>query len=472
MFKIYARAIIKDNSWKILLLKKHANQKYWAWEYMLPGWTLEFGENIEYTLERELKEETNLVLKSSKLIETRKIIIGEEHWLWLYYIVEIDNYTDLKNLEPEKHSFCNFINFSEVWYILHSDIVIKYLDSNYNNLVISKNIYTTKGVHTMWKSIFKYVDIKIHHLLKENNYKYVKIIWQYDRKKSNISKYEKRWKLFNWKRPTAIKEWDEIIIKCFPWIDYIKHYYYLINTYLKINNLEGIITSYELPSKCLLENIFNKYDFSKIKNSDYVILWHIDKIWLFEDIKYKTIDDFKYKMWNINWKKITLLWVEFSIWWDIWWYLIKELAKYSTQNIIYIWKLWTLNKNISPNTHLSTWDNSLVNWKIIKWTNLFENVESDNLIFWRHNTCESIILEDKKWLLNNLNSNFVDPEIWQYAKSANESWIWFSYLHIISDNLSTKYCEDLSNERKEKILTKRKKLFKNIKKILLEKIKN
>ena len=38
----------------------------------------------------------------------------------------------------------------------------------------------------------------------------------------------------------------------------------------------------------------------------------------------------------------------------------------------------------------------------------------------------------------------------------------FSYLHIISDNLVEEYDEDLSNERKENILKKRKQRYDEI----------
>ena len=40
VFKIFTRAIILDENDRVLLLKKNSKQKYWAWELMLPGWTL------------------------------------------------------------------------------------------------------------------------------------------------------------------------------------------------------------------------------------------------------------------------------------------------------------------------------------------------------------------------------------------------------------------------------------------------
>ena len=75
----------------------------------------------------------------------------------------------------------------------------------------------------------------------------------------------------------------------------------------------------------------------------------------------------------------------------------------------------------------------------------------------------SIIQETKGWVDENKDLvDFVDPEIGHMARAANERGITFSYMHIISDNLSRKFDEDLSNERKQEILIKRKSLIRTI----------
>jgi ADP-ribose pyrophosphatase YjhB (NUDIX family) len=449
------------------MLKKASSQKYWAWNFLLPWWTVDFWETIEKTLCREIKEEVNLTITSLKLIDVRNMIIENEHWLWLYYIANCEDLTELKNLEPWKHEFCGFIDINEINF-LHKDVITNYILWNREIIQNLSNIYSDEILHSMENYLYKYIDIKIHHLLKEKKFKYIKIKWVYDRKFSEISKFEKNDKMFNWKRPTAFIEWNTVIINCFPWDDYVKHYYYLINSFLKINNIENVFTSYELPSNELKGSIFNNYDFSELKWSDYVILWHIDKIWIFNELNYKEIEDFKYKIWKINWKKVTLLWVEFSLWWDIWWYLIKNLSKYWVKNIIYIWKLWWINGDLKPNEHIATWNNSVLKWKSIRWKNLFEWISWKNVVHWKHYTHESVILENKEWLRNNSNFDFVDPEIWQFAKFANENWVWFSYIHIVSNNLNNRnYKDNLSNERKKEVIKKRDRLFKQIWNILL-----
>ena len=73
-FKIYTRAIITDSDGKILLLKKNSSQKYWAWNFLLPWWTLKFWEDLENALIREIIEEVNLKVKSLKIFGTKKMI--------------------------------------------------------------------------------------------------------------------------------------------------------------------------------------------------------------------------------------------------------------------------------------------------------------------------------------------------------------------------------------------------------------
>lgn len=136
IFKVYTRAIILNSNNEILMIRKKSNQKYWAWQFMLPGWTLEFWENLEDCLIREIKEEVNLQVKSLKFLENRKIVIWEEHWLWLYYFAEVEDLKSLKNMEPEKHDFCDFVDISEInWEFLHKDLIEKFL----KNLLNFKN---------------------------------------------------------------------------------------------------------------------------------------------------------------------------------------------------------------------------------------------------------------------------------------------------------------------------------------------
>lgn len=124
-FKIYTRAIITDSDGKILLLKKNSSQKYWAWNFLLPWWTLKFWEDLENALIREIIEEVNLKVKSLKIFGTKKMILWDEHWLWVYYLATVENLSDLKNMEPEKHEFSWFLDYKEIE-LFDKDLIEKY----------------------------------------------------------------------------------------------------------------------------------------------------------------------------------------------------------------------------------------------------------------------------------------------------------------------------------------------------------
>ena len=102
-FRIYVRALITNTREQFLLMQKQSDQKIAAGKWLLPGGAVEFGETPPATLKRELKEETNLIVEDHFLLGTETIILGEIHWLGLYYRVSGD-VSIVKNLEPEKHA--------------------------------------------------------------------------------------------------------------------------------------------------------------------------------------------------------------------------------------------------------------------------------------------------------------------------------------------------------------------------------
>jgi len=51
-------AIVKDSKKKILLLKRSSNNKLFINKWQLPGGKVEFGENIQEAIKREIYEET------------------------------------------------------------------------------------------------------------------------------------------------------------------------------------------------------------------------------------------------------------------------------------------------------------------------------------------------------------------------------------------------------------------------------
>ena len=102
-FQIYTRGLILNTQGEVLLIKKRNDQKYAPGKWIYPGGTVEWGEDVEATLVRELKEEINADVLQLKLIGTRKILTSDIHWQGIYYQAWVSNLNDLKNCEDHKH---------------------------------------------------------------------------------------------------------------------------------------------------------------------------------------------------------------------------------------------------------------------------------------------------------------------------------------------------------------------------------
>ncbi len=125
MFKIFVRAVIKNENGEFILVKKLSSQKIAPWAYLFPGWTLEFWEEIEDCLIREIKEEIWLQVIDLKFITHDKIILDWVHRLWCYYECKTSS-LDFQNMEPEKHE-------KVIWGTKRDFI-------NLNKLISTKNI--------------------------------------------------------------------------------------------------------------------------------------------------------------------------------------------------------------------------------------------------------------------------------------------------------------------------------------------
>ncbi|MBU2633915.1 MAG: hypothetical protein KJ674_01595 [Nanoarchaeota archaeon] len=325
-----------------------------------------------------------------------------------------------------------------------------------------RNVYD----HTMENYIYKYLKIKMHHYILERDFDNIFVIGIYDRNVS-ISKYEKKGKLFNWQRPTAEIKNNTLYIKCPSGSDYVMHYASLIATYLAVNNRKFDHVFYNNPSIKENENLILNSNLKEIKPKEIVVIGYgLEAIagrknWLGKG-------SFLYK--NSIDKNVTFIGCKHSIWGDIAGRVTSFLANLGVKTVIYIGKLGSINPDYNPNESLATGNVSLLNGKFIVWDNLFNKIKDPILKRGNHYTSSSTILETKEWIKKNSNFDFVDPEIGYMAKAANESGINFSYLHIISSNLSQIHHENLSNERSQTILNKRKNLLLKIRNILYKEI--
>ena len=105
--------------------------------------------------------------------------------------------------------------------------------------------------HTMnARRLFRYLEIKVHHLIQERDWASIRVTGEYDRG-CVISANEKNDKPFNWQRPTAEIHGDGLVIKCFPGMDYVRHYALIIATYLNMTGRYRSQVHYQLPGEPL-----------------------------------------------------------------------------------------------------------------------------------------------------------------------------------------------------------------------------
>jgi|GEM_PF-456883 len=473
-FKIYARAVVFDASKnKVLLLKKHTDQKIGSGAWLLPGGTVEFGEDIEIALIREIEEETNLNILSLELLATKKMVIQGTHWLGLYYLGEVSSEDDLKNMEGSKHEMVQFISLKDVP-DLRDYTVLQFVKNIQSNKEYFDALACNPKSHSMGQALERYVSMKMHHLIRINHecFSRIRIIGSYDRS-IHVSKDEKNDKLFNFKRPTAFLDGDILYLCCFPARDYVRHYANLIATYFQNIGEEKTI-SYIHTNDRSIYDAFASTNIGDIPEADVILYGNIDHIGIFEDQDFSGDGDFLWKLGKIGSKKVLLLGCKFSIWGDAGYFFIKSLVQSNSfKTFVYIGKLGSLEATVLPNTFLATGSKSFVYGKPIEWQNIFQNelTSYENVLIGDHITCPSVIDETKEAVASFQKLGiFIDPEIGHMARACNELGKQFSYLHIISDNVVKSREENLSNERDLDIPQKRKELFLEIGEIVAKSI--
>jgi ADP-ribose pyrophosphatase YjhB (NUDIX family) len=117
-FPVSIKAIIIDNK-RILCLKNERN------EWDLPGGKINFNENIEECLKREVKEETNLEINDLKILKPYNLKFNDVSVFILIYLAKIS--CDSPIIISYEHSEYNFFSKSEI-----GDLNMK---KDYKNLI-------------------------------------------------------------------------------------------------------------------------------------------------------------------------------------------------------------------------------------------------------------------------------------------------------------------------------------------------
>lgn len=335
-----------------------------------------------------------------------------------------------------------------------------YQGIDYGSIIDLGYTMATFENHSMGQSLEKYIEMKLQDIIFSDSIYRIHVMGNYDRSKG-VSSKEKNDKVFNYKRPTVFVDNGVAIINCYPGMDYVYHYASLVKTYLTILEIKKQITV-QFPTISEIENQLIKSNINEIPKCKTVILGYVQGFEYLSSTKnWLGTGDFLWKL--ITDDKI-LVGCKHSYWGDISGYIVAALARKGVKRVIYVGKLGTLNENYLPNEAIATGNKSIfIDGSSVEWNNVFKDFDYGIIKNGIHYTLPSIIQETTDWVLKNKNEiSFVDPEIGHMAKSAMQNGIDYSYLHIISDNLSKKFSEDLSNERKDAVLIKRKKLIKTI----------
>lgn len=321
--------------------------------------------------------------------------------------------------------------------------------------------------HTMGTPVLKYLKMKMHHFIFEGKYKNIIVTGKFDRT-SNIGKNEKKSKLINLFRPTARIVRETLYIECFPGTEYIRHYASLIASYLELTNKKGNCVSYILPSEDEMHRAVKNLLLNQIPLKKTVITgWGLFEMFP-EDIWQENEGFVFWKNEKIGGIWVTLLAFETSFWGDIFGRICKNLVNLGVETIIYTAKAGSINKKLIPNKSIVTGSTSLVEGEIIKWSNIFEGLDYPNLTHVSHLNSPSAVFETQDWykLMDSL--DVVESEIGHGARCISRMGACFSYLHYISNTLSERHSENLSNERDEKIIIKRERIKKQIKHIIIQ----
>lgn len=323
--------------------------------------------------------------------------------------------------------------------------------------------------HTMGPdSLLRYLQIKVHHLIQDQDWDSIRVVGGYDRL-AVISRYEKTGKLFNIERPTADVRGRDLVIKAFPGADYVHHYALIITTYLAMTGRAATVT-YQPPEEAACRAAVEGLDLHL--DGDLVIVgWGLQHL-APDDGVWTRGKGYAWQRAMVHGRRVVYLGFLHSIWGDVAGRVVARLADLGARDVVYVGKVGALFPEIVPNTLLATGNESLVGGALVTWDDFFGDFAAaqPGVHSGLHVTSASILLEDRDWLAKHAEYAFVDPEIGPMGAAARQAGIRFGYLHVISNNLARHYPADLSNERHGDVIRRRAVLVDRIRGIIADRL--
>ncbi|WUH97753.1 hypothetical protein OHR68_30185 [Spirillospora sp. NBC_00431] len=314
-------------------------------------------------------------------------------------------------------------------------------------------------------SLRRYLDIKVHNLVQDYDWARVHVIGDYDRS-CMVSANEKNDKMFNWQRPTAEVQDDELVVKCFPGRDYVRHYALIIATYLNIARRYRGQVDYEFPTETVCAAAVDRLCIDPSGDDLVVLGWGLGHF--HNGASWTHGHGYAWQRAEIQGRRVLYLGYLHSIWGDAAGRVVSRLADLGARRVVYVGKVGALDPDIAPNTCLATGNISVLPARPTTWRNFFGETaaQQPDVRTGIHVTSPSTLLEDRNWLARHHGNQFVDPEIGHMGHAAHTAGIEFGYLHVISNNLARPYPADLSNERLSMVIERRTELLDRIQEII------
>ena len=103
--------IKKDN--KYLVTRRSNSDDFMPGFWDTPGGGIDFGENHQHALIREIKEESGLDVKINKLIFCHDILYPNRHWFVLIYECEIVG-EEIITIDPNEHDEYRWVTIDDL----------------------------------------------------------------------------------------------------------------------------------------------------------------------------------------------------------------------------------------------------------------------------------------------------------------------------------------------------------------------
>ena len=328
----------------------------------------------------------------------------------------------------------------------------------------------------MGESLVRYLRIKIPQIVRDTEPNEIQILpdFRIDARLNYPAKIDKR---FNYIRP-GVKWKGSATLQCycFPGAYYAYHFGSIYRSFFSLSgfagtvSLAGDVATQDQIASLLLATGLAYFP----RNLDVVIVGNVDRLpVLLSSSRWIRAGLFEWKIGKLGSKRVGLLGCHHTLWGDISFSLMQLLAEFGVEYVVYTGKLGSLDPVDEPNVTLATGDASwLVDGELISWQNVFGGLNSETVQYGTHTTIRSLLEETTDWLhLERSRARFVDPEIGCMAAGAASASIHFSYLHVISDNVSRQRAVNLSNERLAQVIRQRKFAFAAIDEMLTHRLR-